>query len=106
MLTSGRGTGSTARWPQGADDGSLRGMTTPRLVDRTAGWLGVASLLTLLASEIALTLPDVDATPSAVAGFYAAHRGVVVVLQVAGFAASVMLGLFAWRLRQVRRGVA
>jgi hypothetical protein len=81
-------------------------MSTPRLVDRTAGWLGVASLATLLVSEIALTLPDVDATASAVATFYADHRVVIVVLQVAGFAASVMLGWFVWRLRKVRRGVA
>ena len=81
-------------------------MTSPRPLDRTAGWLGVATLVALLASEAALTLPDVDATPSAVAAFYAAHRVVIVVLQVVGFAASTMLALFAWRLRTVRRGVA
>ena len=89
-----------------AGHGTLPGVTTPRLVDRTAGWFGVAALLTLLASEAALTLPDVDAAPAAVATFYAAHRVVIVVLQIVGFAASAMLAVFAWRLGTVRRGVA
>jgi hypothetical protein len=82
------------------------GVTTARRVDPTAGWLGVASLVTLLASEVALTLPDVDATASAVATFYAAHRAFIVVLQIIGFAASATLGVFAWRLGTVRRGAA
>jgi hypothetical protein len=82
-------------------------LTAPpaRVVDRAAGWLGVAFLLTLLASEAALSLPDEHATAATVAAFYVAHRPVVIALQLVGFAAGALLGLFAWRLRAVSRGV-
>jgi hypothetical protein len=81
-------------------------MPTERIADRTAGWLGVAFLVTLLASEAALTLPDEHATASAVAIFYAAHRTVIILLQIVGLAASALLAMFMWRLRVVDRGVA
>jgi hypothetical protein len=74
--------------------------------DRTAAWLGVAFIVLLLASEAALTLPDVGASAVSVATFYAQHRGVIVVLQVLGFVACGLLGLFAWRLNAVDRLVA
>jgi hypothetical protein len=81
-------------------------MTSARTADRTAGRLGVAFLITLLASEAALSLPDEQATASAVATFYAAHRAVIVVLQIVGFVAAMLLALFVWRLRALNRWVA
>lgn len=81
-------------------------MTSERIVDRTAGWLGVAFLVTLLASEAALSLPDEHATASAVATFYATHRAVVIVLQIVALAGSALLALFVWRLRVIDRSVA
>ena len=81
-------------------------MSSDRTVDRTAGWLGIAFLVLLLASEITLSLPDEHATAAAVAAFYAAHRAVVIGLQIAGLVASVLLALFVWRLRVISRGVA
>ncbi|HKD97161.1 MAG TPA: hypothetical protein VKB69_06095 [Micromonosporaceae bacterium] len=81
-------------------------MDPARVADRTAGWLGVAFLVALLASEAALSLPDEKATAAAVAAFYTAHRAVIIVLQVVGFAACVLLAMFAWRWRAVDRTVA
>jgi hypothetical protein len=81
-------------------------MTSDRIVDPTAGWLGVAFLVTLLASEAALSLPDEHAAASTVATFYEGHRAAVIVLQVVAFVASALLALFAWRLRVIDRGIA
>jgi hypothetical protein len=81
-------------------------MNRERIVDRTAGWLGIAFLVLLLASEIALSLPDEHALAVTVATFYAAHRAVIIGLQVAGFAGSALLALFVWRLRRISPGVA
>lgn len=67
--------------------------------DPTAGWLGVGFLVLLLGSEGALTLPDSDASGASVADFYADHEAVIVSLQVVGFVACLLLGLFSWRLR-------
>src|SRR2546430_17027734 len=81
-------------------------MTAERIVDRTAGWLGIAFLVLLLASEAALVLPDEHASAATVASFYAAHRAAIIGLQVAGFAGSALLALFGWRLRVIGPGVA
>jgi hypothetical protein len=81
-------------------------MASERIVDRTAGWLGVAFLIALLASEAALSLPDEHATAQTVATFYATHRAVVIVLQFVGFLSAALLALFAWRLRVFNPGVA
>lgn len=81
-------------------------MSTERIVNRTAGWLGIAFLVLLLTSEAALSLPDEHASAASVATFYAAHRAVIIGLQVAGLAASVLLALFVWRLRVIGPGVA
>ena len=51
-------------------------MNTERIVDRTAGWLGIAFLVVLLTSEAALSLPDEHGSAASVATFYAAHRAV------------------------------
>jgi hypothetical protein len=81
-------------------------MTSTRIVDRTTGWLGVAFLVLLLASEAALSLPDEHATAPMVASFYAAHRAVIIILQLVGFVASALLALFAWRLRLINKSIA
>ena len=81
-------------------------MNRERIVDRTAGWLGIAFLVLLLASEIVLSLPDEHASAATVATFYAAHRAVIIGLQVAGFAGSALLALFAWRLRVISQRIA
>ena len=81
-------------------------MSNERIVDRTAGRIGIAFILLLLAGEAALSLPDEHASAPTVAAFYAEHRTAVIVLQIAGFAASVLLGLFAWRLRAIGPGIA
>lgn len=67
--------------------------------DPTAGWLGIGFLVLLLGSEGALTLPDSDASAASVADFYAQHGTAIVSLQVVGFVACLLLGLFAWRVR-------
>jgi len=74
-------------------------------VDRTAGWLGVAFLVTLLGSEAVLSLPDETASPATVAAFYDGHRTFIIVLQLVGMLSAALLGLFAWRLRVVDRRV-
>ena len=72
--------------------------------DRTAAWLGVAFVGAAVGPvEAASTLPDVGASAVSVATFYAEHRSVIVVLQVVGFVACVLLALFAWRLDAVDR---
>jgi hypothetical protein len=81
-------------------------MTSERIIDRTAGWLGIAFLVLLLASEAALSLPDEHASAATVATFYTAHRAVIIGLQVAGLAGSALLALFVWRLRVISPGVA
>jgi hypothetical protein len=74
--------------------------------DLTRGWLGVGFVVLLLGSEGALTLPDEDASSSSVARFYADHGTVIVVLQVVGFVACVLLAAFALRHRPVDGRVA
>jgi hypothetical protein len=73
--------------------------------DRIAGWLGAATLLTLLGSEGALSLPSETATATDVVRFYNDHRAAVVILQLVGFVASGLLAAFGWRLRRVDRTV-
>jgi hypothetical protein len=75
-------------------------------VDRTAGWLGVAFLVTLLGSEAVLSLPDETASPAAVVGFYDEHRGFIIVLQIVGLISAALLALLAWRLGVVDRRVS
>ena len=67
-------------------------------VDRTAGWLGAAFLVTLLASEAALSLPDELSPAATVATFYSQHRSVIIVLQIVGFASCVPGGGTVWQI--------
>jgi len=75
-------------------------------VDRTAGWLGAAFLVTLLASEAALSLPDEMSPAATVATFYSQHRSVITGLQIVGFVSCALLALFALRLQRIDRGAA
>ena len=75
-------------------------------VDRTAGWLGAAFLVTLLASEAALSLPDEMSPAATVATFYSQHRSVIIGLQIVGFVSCALLALFALRLQRIDRGAA
>jgi hypothetical protein len=73
--------------------------------DLPGALLAFAFVLLLLASEAALTLPDETAGDTAVATFYAGHRGSIVVLQLAGILAAGLLAAYALRLRRVDRAV-
>lgn len=77
-----------------------------RQPDRVAGALAAGFVVLLLATELVLTLPDETDSPASVAGFYAAHRGFIIILQVLGIVAAALLGGYAWRLRSVDRVVA
>jgi amino acid transporter len=78
---------------------------TARTPDRLGAALAVGFIVLLVGSESALVLPDVGASASTVASFYAAHRGLAIVLQLVGLLAAAMLGGYAWRLRSVDRVV-
>jgi len=77
-----------------------------RRPDRVGAALAAGFIVLLLATELVLTLPDETDTASAVATFYAAHRALIVTLQVLGFVAAGLFGAYAWRLRSVDRVVA
>jgi hypothetical protein len=64
-----------------------------------AGFAGGFVVL-LLASEAALSLPDVNDPDTAVASFYLQHRGTIVVLQLIGLVAAALLAVYSARLRR------
>jgi hypothetical protein len=74
--------------------------------DRVAGALAAGFVVLLLATELVLSLPDETASAAVVASFYATHRTLIIILQLLGFVAAVLLGAYAWRLRSVDRVVA
>jgi hypothetical protein len=69
--------------------------------DLRGALLALAFVVLVLASEAALTLPDENASDSAVASFYADHRAAIIVLQVIGLIAAVLLAAYSARLRRV-----
>jgi uncharacterized membrane protein len=77
-----------------------------RKPDPMAGALAAGFVLLLLATELVLSLPDETDDPSFVASFYATHRTLIIILQLLGFLAAVLLAAYAWRLRSVDRVVA
>ena len=90
MSTAGRSTaGSSARIP-----------------DRLGATLAGAFVVLLITTELVLSLPDETSSANVVATFYATHRSFIVILQVLGFAAALLLGGYAWRLRLVDRLVS
>lgn len=77
-----------------------------RTPDRVAAALAGGFIVLLLATEIVLTLPDETDGANVVARFYASHRAFIIILQVLGFVAAVLLGAYAWRLRRVDQVVS
>jgi hypothetical protein len=77
-----------------------------RTPDRLAAALAGGFVVVLLATELVLSLPDETASADAVATFYAAHRTFIIILQVLGFGASILLAGYAGRLRKVDRVVS
>jgi uncharacterized membrane protein len=71
-----------------------------------AGALAAGFVVLLLATELVVSLPDEMDSPSFVASFYATHRTLIIILQLLGFLAAVLLGAYAWRLRSVDRVVS
>jgi hypothetical protein len=77
-----------------------------RRPDRVAGALAAGFVVLLLATELVLSLPDETDSPSLIASFYATHRALIIILQLLGFLAAVLLAAYAWRLRSVDQIVA
>ena len=77
-----------------------------RTPDRLAGWLAIAFIVILLATELVLTLPDEADSPTVVARFYAEHQALIIALQLLGVIDALLLGGYAWRLGSVDRFVA
>jgi hypothetical protein len=77
-----------------------------RTPDRLAAALAGGFVVLLLATEAVLTLPAESDPASRVATFYASHRAFILILQVLGFVAALLLGGYAWRLRRVDRVVS
>ena len=80
--------------------------TSHRTPDRVAASLAAGFVVLLLATEAVLTLPAESDPASRVATFYASHRAFIIILQVLGFVAALLLGGYAWRLRRVDRVVS
>ena len=80
--------------------------SSDRTPDRLAAALAGAFVLLLLATEAVLSLPDETASADVVATFYAAHRTFIMILQLLGFGAAILLGGYAGRLRKVDRVVS
>ncbi len=72
------------------------------LIGAALAW---AFVVLLLASEAALTLPDATDPDAVVASFYAQHRATIVVLQLIGLVAAVLLASYSLRLRRTDRVV-
>jgi uncharacterized membrane protein len=77
-----------------------------RKPDRVAGALAAGFVALLLTTELVLSLPDETDSPGFLASFYATHRALIIILQLLGFLAAILLGAYAWRLRSVDRVVA
>ncbi|WP_433296315.1 hypothetical protein ACQP2F_38090 [Actinoplanes sp. CA-030573] len=70
---------------------------------RSGTVLAAGFVVVLFVSEVAVTLPDLDATDQHVADFYAGHRAVVVAMQLLGFVAAGLLAMLALRVRELDR---
>ena len=80
--------------------------SSERIPDRFAAALAGGFVVLLVATELVLSLPDETDGPIVVAAFYAAHRSIIIILQVLGFVAALLFGGYAWRLRRVDRLVS
>lgn len=62
---------------------------------RNTGWLGILFVVLLFLSAGMVTLPSSAQTPSAIAGFYAANRVIILIAQVVGLFAVPVFMAFA-----------
>ncbi len=70
---------------------------------RRGGWWGIAFVVTLFVSGAMVTLPTARQTGRAIAAFYAAHTGVILVQQVLGVVTLAFFLAFALALGARRR---
>src|SRR6266571_8438949 len=70
---------------------------------RRGGWWGIAFVVTLFVSGAMVTLPTARQTGRAIAAFYAAHTGVILVQQVLGVVPLAFFLAFALALGARRR---
>ncbi len=70
---------------------------------RRGGWWGIAFVLTLFVSGAMVSLPTARQTGRAIAAFYAAHTGVILVQQVLGVVTLAFFLAFALALGARRR---
>ena len=73
------------------------------VTSRRGGWWGIAFVVTLFVSGAMVTLPTARQTGRAIAAFYAAHTGVILVQQVLGVVTLAFFLAFALALRARRR---
>jgi len=71
---------------------------------RRGGWWGIAFVVTLFVSGAMVSLPTARQTGRAIAAFYAAHTGVILVQQVLGVVTLAFFLAFALALGARRRG--
>ena len=73
------------------------------VTSRRGGWWGIAFVVTLFVSGAMVTLPTARQTGRAIAAFYAAHTGVILVQQVLGVVTLAFFLAFALALGARRR---
>jgi len=71
---------------------------------RRGGWWGMAFVVTLFVSVALVSLPTGRQTGRAIAAFYAAHAGAILVQQVLGLVTLAFFLAFALALRARRGG--
>src|SRR6266550_4132494 len=73
------------------------------VTSRRGGWWGIAFVVTLFVSGAMVSLPTARQTGRAIAAFYAAHTGVILVQQVLGLVTLAFFLAFAFALGARRR---
>ena len=73
------------------------------VTSRRGGWWGIAFVVTLFVSGAMVSLPTARQTGRAIAAFYAAHTGVILVQQVLGVVTLAFFLAFAMALGARRR---
>src|SRR2546423_7454894 len=78
-------------------------LVQPSMTSRRGGWWGIAFAVTLFVAGAMVSLPTARQSGRAIAAFYAAHAGVIVVQQVLGVVTLAFLLAFALALGARRR---
>ncbi len=78
-------------------------LTESSATSRRGGWWGIAFVVTLFVSGAMVSLPTARQTGRAIAAFYAAHTGVILVQQVLGLVTLAFFLAFALALGARRR---